>query len=455
MAVGRRKAKQQDLFFTADQLPKSPGHPFYSKLNELLADAGFDCWIEELCKPYFKTGGRPSIPPGVYFRMIFVGHFEGIGSQRGIAWRCSDSRSLAEFLGFLPNEATPDHSSLTNMHKRLPMEIHDQVFQFVLNIAAAKELLAGKTVGVDSTTLEASAAMKNIVRKDSGESYKEFLKRLAEEEGLENPTDEELRRFDKTRKDKTCSNAEWESPVDADARVAKMKDGTTHFAYKAENVVDLESEIIVAAVVLHANLGDAATLTESVSKARSNVEEALGEDVLREAAADKGYHSAESLHELQETGVKTYVAVPELRGKRRWTDKPEGRKEAVYGNRRRARDERGRRLQRRRSEVVERSFAHLCETGGARRCWLRGLLKVSKRYSIQAAARNLATIMRLLFGIGTARSLQGTGGARPQWVFWQFWRVRMSWAWWRELSARELRRLASISQFHLYGRLAA
>ncbi len=387
--------------------------------------------------------------------MIFIGHFEGIASQRGIAWRCSDSRSLAEFLGFLPNEATPDHSSMTNMHKRLPFEVHDEVFQFVLSIAADKKLFAGKTVGVDSTTLEANAAMKNIVRKETGESYKEYLKRLAEAAGHENPTDEDLRRFDKGRKDKTCSNAEWESSSDPDSRVAKMKDGTTHLAYKAEHVVDLDSDIIVAAVVLPANLGDAATLTDSVSEARSNVEEAVGKDVLEEAAADKGYHATESLYDLQETGVRTYIAEPELRGQRRWTDRPVGRKEAVYDNRRRIRGERGKRLQRRRSEVVERSFAHVCETGGARRCWLRGLLTVTKRYLIQTAARNLATIMRLLFGVGTARSMQGAGGARPQWVFLVIWRIRMSWTWWRGLSTRPSCRLDSAQKFFLFDRLAA
>jgi hypothetical protein len=387
--------------------------------------------------------------------MIFVGHFEGISSQRGIAWRCSDSRSLAEFLGFLPNEATPDHSSLTNMHKRLPMEIHDEVFQFVLDLAAAKELFSGKTVGVDSTTLEANAAMKNIVRKDTGESYKEYLRRLAEQAGLDNATEEELRSFDKRRKGKTCSNEEWESPTDPDARVAKMKDGRTHFAYKAENVVDLESEIIVAAEVYRAEEGDAATLTESVSEARSNVERSVGKDALIEAAADKGYHSAEALQDLQETGVRTYVAEPKQRGERVWTDKPEGRKKAVYDNRRRGRGARGRRLQRRRSEVVERSFAHVCETGGARRCWLRGFKNVKKRYLLQVAARNLATMMRSLFGVGTARTLQGARGACLRWIFGVYWRAKATWAWWTAFQARAIRRVAQAIRIHFLARQVA
>src|SRR3954454_3657347 len=203
IALGRRKREQQGLWVATTDLPRSPGHPFYQKLNALLAEAAFDDWIENLCQPYYAAiVGRPSIPPGVYFRMILVGYFEGIASQRGIAWRCSDSRSLAEFLGVPLNESTPEHSSLSRVHGRLPLEIHEQVFVFVLKIAADKKLLKGKTVGVASTTLEANAAMKSIERQDTGEDWKAYLTRLAQAEGIENPTDEELRRFDQKRTDK-------------------------------------------------------------------------------------------------------------------------------------------------------------------------------------------------------------------------------------------------------------
>jgi transposase len=177
--------------------------------------------------------------------MILVGYFEGLGSQRGIAWRCSDSRSLAEFLGIPITETTPDHSSLTRTHQRLPLAIHQHVFVFVLSIAAEKKLLAGKTVAVDSTTLEANAAMKSIVRKDSGEDWQAYLERLAKEAGIEHPTAEDLRRFDKKRADKKVSNQEWESPTDPDSRITKMKDGTTHLAYKAEHVVDVKTDLTV------------------------------------------------------------------------------------------------------------------------------------------------------------------------------------------------------------------
>src|SRR3954447_15582331 len=225
MALEKRQREQQGMWVATTDLPKAPGHPFYRKLNRLLADAGFDAWIEKLCAPYYaETIGRPSIPPGVYFRMILMGYFEGIGSQRGIAWRCSDSRSLAEFLGIPADKSTPDHSSLSRVHDRLPLEVHEEVFVFVLKIAEEKKLIKGKTVGVDSTTLEANAAMKSIERKDTGEDWQEYLTRLAKDAGIDNPTAEELRRFDKNRPDKKVGNSDWQSPVDPDARIAKMKD---------------------------------------------------------------------------------------------------------------------------------------------------------------------------------------------------------------------------------------
>jgi transposase len=414
MALGKRKREEQGLWIATTELAKSPGHPFYQKLNGLLAQAKFDSWIEERCQPYYAAKlGRPSIPPGVYFRMILIGYFEGIASQRGIAWRCSDSRSLAEFLGIPLNERTPDHSSLSRVHGRLPLELHEEVFVFVLKLAADKKLLKGKTVGVDSTTLEANAAMKSIERKDTGEDWKEYLTRLANEAGIENPTDEELRRFDKNRSDKKVSNEQWESPTDPDSRIAKMKDGTTHLAYKAEHVVDLDSEFVLSATITSANHSDAESMVDSVVQAQMNLEAAGSEAKIKDVAADKGYHKASTLELADAFEFRTYVPEPKRRYRYRWIDKAAGQQEAVYANRRRVRGHRSKRLQRQRSEKVERTFAHVCETGGARRTWLRGLEKVSKRYLIQVAARNLGLMLRKLFGIGTAKSLQCLAG-----LFW-------------------------------------
>jgi transposase len=408
MALGKRQPKQQDLWVAAPELPTAPGHPFYQKLNALLDEAGFDRFVEDRCQPYYADGvGRPGIPPGVYFRMLFIGYFEGIDSQRGIAWRCADSRSLQAFLGFLPNEATPEHSSLTKVRQRLPEVVHEQVFAFVLQIADAKGLLKGKAVAVDATTLEANAAMKAIRRKDSGDDWKEYLKKLAAEAGIEAPTDEELRRFDRQRKGKKVSNAEWASPTDPDSRIAKMKDGTTHLAYKAEHVVDLGPNLVLAAEVYRADQADSGTLRESVLSAQINLVRAGSETDIEEVAADKGYHKVETLADCADEGLRTYIPEPKRTKERVWTNKPAAWEGAYRGNRRRVRGARSKRLQKKRSEYVERTFAHVCETGGARRSWLRGVPDVSKRYLMQVAGHNLGILMRKLFGIGTPRGLQG------------------------------------------------
>jgi transposase len=413
MALGKRKHEQQAAWVATTDLPKSPGHPFYKKLNELLSEAGFDEWLEALCAPYYSADrGRESIPPGVYFRMVLVGYFEGISSQRGIAWRCSDSRSLAEFLGMPVHEETPDHSSLSRIHCRLPLEVHEAMFVFVLKVAAQKKLLAGKTVAVDSTMLEADAAMKSIVRRATGEDWKTYLRGLAAEAGIENPTDEELRRFDKTRNDKKVSNDEWVLPNDPESRIARMKDGTTHAAYKAEHVVDLKTDLVLSATIYPADQGDTETLAESVVQAQFNVIQAESPANIEEAVADKGYHAAETLATVNETlGVRTYIPEPKRKKPWKWSERSAAERRAVTANHRRVHGARSKKLQRRRSELIERSFAHVCETGGARRCWLHGMLKVSKRYLLQVAARNLGLIMRKLFGMGTPRGLQKEGDA--------------------------------------------
>ena len=412
MAMGKRQTKQPDLFIPTAALPVAPGHPFYDKLNAMLAGARFDGFVEKLCRPYFAEHlGRPSVPPGVYFRMLFVGYFEGIDSQRGIAWRCADSRSLQEFLGYLPTEPTPDHSSLTNIRRRLPVVVVENVFAFVLDLAEQKGLTIGKTVGVDATTLEANAAMKTLQRRDNGDDYKTYLRQLAAEDGLENPTDEELRRFDKKRQGKKLSNEQWVSPTDPDSKITKMKDGTTHLAYKAEHVVDLKTELVLAAEVYPADQADSATMTTSVATAEVNLARADSAAEIEEVAADKGYHKLETLAEFAEAQYRTYIPEAEQPYEHTWMEKPPEQERAYRNNRRRVRGRRGKRLQRQRSEKVERSFAHVCETGRARRSWLRGLVDVSKRYLLQVAAHNLGIVMRWLFGVGTPRSLQGSAAA--------------------------------------------
>jgi transposase len=402
MAIGKRKPRQDEMFIPTAQLATGPGHPFYSKLNEVLAEAQFDEQVERLCAPYYKEGGRPGIPPGIYFRMLFIGYFEGIDSQRGIAWRCADSLALRTFLGIRLTEATPVHASMTLIRQRLPERLFDQVFLLVLTLLEAKGL-SGKALGIDATTLEANAAMKSIVRRDNGQNWKEYLRGLAKAEGIENPSEEDLRRLDRQRPDKKVSNEQWQSPTDPDSRIAKMKDGRTHLAYKAEHAVDLKSQAIVAATVTFADKSDPQSAPATLHLAQANLVLAGSQSQVAEAVMDKGYHDNGFLARLAAQGVRTYI--PERKQKsRRWTDKPVAHQRAFRANRRRVRSKKGRRLNRWRSERCERTFAHVCETGGGRRAWLGGQTNVSKTYTVKCAAYNLGLLLRRIWGMRKPRN---------------------------------------------------
>jgi transposase len=427
MSMGKREGKQQPLWVGASELPRSAGHRFYEKLNELLREADFDRQVEELCRRFYEadgTAGRPSVPPGVYFRMLFVGYFEGIESERGLSWRCSDSLSLRDFLGLLPQESVPDHSSLSRIRTRLAGAVYDDVFRLVLVIVEKKGLLRGKVAGVDSTYLRADASMKAIVRKDTEQSYQDYLKKLCQEQGIDNPTVDDCRRIDRKRKRKRTSNQEWKSKTDADARIARLKDGRTRLAYKAEHVVDMDTGAVLAAEIHGADSGDTSTMQENLERARQNIEVAKTAEVgaekkdkddneppgptpsarTIEVVADKGYHKAELLQDLKNKGYRTYISVPKQTGTRHWRDKG-GYYTArtFYANRDRVAQPKGKALLRRRGELLERTFAHACETGGHRRVRLRGRENVRKRYLLQVAAVNLGLVMRALFGHGTPR----------------------------------------------------
>jgi transposase len=405
MAIGKRKPTQDELFIPTIKLATGPGHPFYCKLNEVLAEAGFDEFVEKLCAPYYKEGGRPGIPPGVYFRRLFIGYFEGLDSQRGIAWRCADSLALRTFLGIGLAEETPVHASLTIIRQRLPESLYDKVFVFVLSLLEQKGLLRGKAVAIDATTLEANAAMKSILRKDNGQDWKQYLQALAKAEGIENPTEEDLRRMDRKRPDKKVSNKQWESPTDPDSRIAKMKDGRTHLAYKAEHAVDGRTEAIVATTVTFADKSDPQSAPDTLSLAEANLVLAGSEAKVQEAVADKGYHDNGLLADWEARGIRTYL--PEKRQKRRrWTNKPPESEKAFRANRRRVRGKKGRQLNRWRSERCERTFAHVCETGGGRRMWVRGQTNASKVHTLKCAAYNLGLLLRKVWGLSKPRSAQ-------------------------------------------------
>ena len=414
MAMGKRRTeRQQALWIATGDLPPAPGHPFYSKLNELLAQHGFDAFVEGVCqKFYHEELGRPSIPPGVYFRMLLIGYFEGIDSERGIAWRSDDSRTLREFLGYDAKEATPDHSSLSRIRVRIDLETHQDVFAWVLKVLAESKLLKGKTVGVDATTLEANAAMRSIVRRDTGDSYDAFLTQLAQASGIETPTREDLAKVDRTRKNK-ASNRDWFNPNDPDAKIAKMKDGRTHLAHKAEHAVDLDTGAIVAVTVQPADEGDTTTLGNTVAESAENLREVADDastakrmhgEIIAEVVADKGYHSNDTCRNFQDMEIRTYFSEPD-RGRRKWAGK-EAEKAAVYANRRRVRGRRGKQLLRKRGELLERPFAHCYETGAMRRTHLRGHENILKRLLVHVAGFNLGLVMRSVFGVGKPRCIQ-------------------------------------------------
>jgi transposase len=405
MAIGKKeRTQQQPMWIPHTAIARTPGHPFYKTLNKILDKERFDEWLERLCEPYFRRGGRPSIPPGVYFRMLIIGYFEGIASERAIAWRCADSLSLREFLGFSLNQNTPDHSTLSVWRKRLEVETYEDVFRKILSIVDRHGLLNGEVLGVDSTTLEANAAMRSIVRKDTGESYREYLSGLAREAGIENPTPEELRKFDRNRKGRKTSNREFESGADPDSRIAKMKDGTTHLAHKAENAVDLESSVVVSANIFQADLGDAQSLPETIEKTEENLVWVDPDKAIVSLVTDKGYHKAALIDDLYwDGGIITYIPERKTTQRRKWHGDKRAC-QAFHANRRRCRSGYGKWLMRQRAAIVERVFAHLLETGGLRRIHLRGRDNIQKRYLVHVLAYNLSVLMRTITGFGCPRS---------------------------------------------------
>jgi transposase len=404
--MGKRKPKQQALWVSIAEIPTPASHPFYSRVNQVLDEHGFDRKVEFLCKRYYTpVMGRPSVAPGVYFRLLLVGYCEGIDSERGICWRAADSLSLRQFLGFELTEDTPEHSTMSRTRRLLSLETHKAVFGWIVGVLAGEGLMDGQSVAIDATTLEASAAMRTIRRRDDGRRYEEYLKDLATAAGLEEPTREQLARLDRKRK-KKASNREWMSPTDPDARIAKMKDGRTHLAHKAEHAVDLSSGAIVSVTLQAADLGDTTTVMETLKVAQEQAE-LINERGVEEVVADKGYHSGAVLIGLHQASVRSYIPEPE-RGRRAWHGR-QTEKERVYANRRRVGGRRGRDLQKLRSELVERSFAHMYETGGMRRTHLRGQNNILKRLLIHAAGFNLALLVREKYGIGKPRTLQEAG----------------------------------------------
>ena len=357
--------------------------------------------------------------PGIYFRLLLVGYFEGIDSERGIAWRAGDSLSIREFVGIPLDEGAPDHTTIARTRRLIDLETHRQVFAWVLELLTNAGLVKGKRIGIDATTLEANAALRSIVRRDNAASYEEFLTGLAQQSGVETPTREDLARVDRKRK-KKGSNREWVNPHDQDARITKMKDGRTHLAHKAEHAVDMDTGAVVAVTLQEAHLGDTTTVTETLLEAGAAIAEPIEREAeaqpldkpranlggIEEVVADKGYHSGPVLKEMQAAGVRTYIPEKKQAGKRHWVGK-EDQQRLVYENRQRLQRPKGKQLLRKRGELIERTFAHCYDTGGMRRTHLRKHNNILKRLLIHVAGANLGLLLRNSYGIGTPRGLQG------------------------------------------------
>ena len=410
MAIGKRKKVQESLWVSTSDLPRSPGHPFYARLNKALGSAGFDRFVESRCGEFYAPVlGRPSLAPGRYFRLLLVGYFEGLDSERGMSWRAADSLGIRSFLELGLNETAPDHSTISRTRRLVDVETHREVFAWILKRLAEAGLLKGKTIGIDATTLEANAAMRSIVRRDTGETYQEFLTRLAKASGIRTPTRQALVRLDRLRK-KKGANKEWASPADPAARITKMKDGRTHLSHKTEQAVDMTTGAIVAVTIAGADRGDTTTITKTLAEAQSQIEDIQGstdacQGGIQEVVADKGYHSTAVLLKVEAAGIRPYISEPN-RGRRKWKGDMDARR-AVYANRRRNRGARGKLMQRLRGERVERPFAHLYRTGRMRRTHLRGHENILKRLLVHSGALNLGLLMRQALGVGTPRGLQG------------------------------------------------
>jgi len=420
MAMGTRRERQEELWIPTCNLARRAGHPFYQRLNQLLAEHDFDRFVEGQCRRFYAAiMGRPGLAPGIYFRLLLVGYFEGIDSERGIAWRAGDSLSIREFVGIPLDEGAPDHTTIARTRRLIDLETHRQVFAWVLELLADAGMVKGKRIGIDATTLEANAALRSIVRRDNAESYEEFLKGLARQSGVETPTREDLGRVDRKRK-KKGSNREWFNPHDRDARITKMKDGRTHLAHKAEHAVDLDTGAVVAVTVQEAHRGDTTTVKETLAEAGATVAELIEREAeaqplekpqvslggIEEVVADKGYHSGPVLKQMQAAGVRSYIPEKKQAGKRHWVGK-EDQQRLVYENRQRLQRPKGKQLLRKRGELIERTFAHCYDTGGMRRTHLRKHNNILKRLLIHVAGANLGLLLRNRYGIGTPRGLQG------------------------------------------------
>ena len=410
MFKARQKTEvQKELWVVADRLPQASPSRFYELLNGTLEEMDFARQVREMCAPAYAEaarGGRPGIDPVIYFKMLMVGFFEGIESERQIAFRCGDSLSLRGFLGYALDEATPDHSSMSIIRQRLGSECFERVFALVLTAMRQHGLLKGRHLGIDSSVIEANASLRSLKERNTEESYWDYVQRLAGESGLQTTDGAELRSFDRKRPGKKMSNEQWKNPHDPDAKIGKTKAGATDMVYLPEHAVDLETGAIVQAQVLAGDHRDSEELSERVIEAVINIQEAIGtkdpEGMPETLTADKGYFSLLEVGRLQEMSVKPVISDPK-RAQRRFDKLSSAQRQSLARVQRSVSSKYGKRLLRKRGQHIERSFAHVLDAGGMRRATLRGLENLNKRHQIAAACYNLSQLMRRLYGVGTPK----------------------------------------------------
>ena len=404
----KEKAAQGEFWVATHHLPQSPKSTFYSRLNETLEAIGFAEKVREACAPAYKTtkAGRPGIDPVVYLKMIMVGFFEDLPSERAIAARCADSMSIRAFLNYSLEEKTPDHSTFTVIRQRLGLEIYQQIFTLTLQALREHGLLRGKNLGIDSSVIEANASLRALVHRNTEEEYWDYVKRLAAENGIDPEDTAAVRKFDRKRPGKG-SNQEWQNPHDPDARIGRTKDGATDMTYKPEAVVDLDSGAIVQAEVHPGDQADHQQLATRVLEAQQTINQATDEQpdtlTVTSITADKGYYSVGEMQALQQEGIRTIISDPVQNRRVDKLGKEEQR--TVRAAKRSVQSKSGKNFLRRRGMHIERSFAHILDAGGMRRTTLRGWENLNKRFKLAAAFYNLSQLMRKLFGFGTPKQL--------------------------------------------------
>jgi len=405
----REKISQQQPSFwvSIDELQVKSKNTFYSNLNTVLNEMKFGQQIRKLCKPYYsdKTNCRPPIDPEVYFKMLMVGFFENIISERGIASRCADSLSIREFLGYLLTESTPEHSSLSVIRKRLPLSIYSQVFSIALIELQKRGLVKGKNLAFDSSVMEANASLSRLKNRMTEESYAEYISELARQSGVDPEDKSAVARFDRKRVGRKTSNKEWYNPFDTDAKIGKTKSGATDMLYKPEHVVDLDTGAIVDADILLGDCPDSEDFSERLISAQIRLldisDNPIEEETIETATADKGYYNVHENTEIQCIGITTVIPDKEInRNMNKLSDESATAVELAQSA---VKSIKGKALLKRRGMHVERSFAHVLDCGGERRTTLRGINNNRKRYLIATATYNLSLLMRTIFGIGTPK----------------------------------------------------